>query len=32
LWMQTSAYWQKPVIAVSWEAPSVPDKYRGGFS
>ena len=32
LWMPTSACWQKPVIAVSWEALPVPDKYRGGCS
>jgi hypothetical protein len=32
LWMPTSACWQKPVIAVSWEAPTVPDKYIGGCS
>ena len=28
LWMPTSACWQKPDIAVSWEALPVPDKYR----
>ena len=32
LWMPTSPYWQKPVIAVSREAPPVPEKYRGGSS
>jgi hypothetical protein len=32
LWMRTSAYWQNPGIAVSREAPPVPDKYRGGSS
>ena len=32
LWMSTSAYLQKPVIAVSGEVPPVPDKYRGGSS
>ena len=32
LWMPTSACWQKPDIAVSWEAPPVPDKYRDGCS
>jgi hypothetical protein len=30
LWMPTSNYWQKPVIAVSEEAPPMPDKYRDG--
>jgi hypothetical protein len=29
-WIPTSACWQEPDIAVSWEA--VPDKYRGGCS
>jgi hypothetical protein len=28
LWMLTSACWQEPDIAVSWEALPVPDKYR----
>ena len=28
LWMPTTAYWLKPVIIVSWDAPQVPDKYR----
>ena len=28
--MPTSAYCQKPVIAVAGEAPPVPDKYKGG--
>jgi hypothetical protein len=32
LWMPTSACWQKPDIAVSWEALPEPDKYRGGCS
>jgi hypothetical protein len=32
LWMPTSAYGQKPVIAVSGEAPQVPEKYRCVFS
>ena len=32
LWMPTSAFWQEPDIVVSWEAVSVPDKYRGGYS
>jgi hypothetical protein len=27
LWMPTSAYWQKPVRAVSRKAPPVPAKY-----
>jgi hypothetical protein len=31
LW-RPSAYWQKPVIAVSGQAPPVPDKYKGGSS
>jgi hypothetical protein len=31
LWMPTSAHGQKPVIAVSREAPPVPDKYKGGY-
>jgi hypothetical protein len=30
LWMPTSACWQEPDIAVSWEALPVPEKYRGG--
>jgi hypothetical protein len=29
LLMTTSASWQNPDIAVSWEALPVPDKYRG---
>jgi hypothetical protein len=32
LWMPTSACWQEPDIAISWEALPVPDKYRGGCS
>jgi hypothetical protein len=28
LWMPTSTYWQTPVIAVTGEAPPVPEKYR----
>jgi hypothetical protein len=32
LWMPTNPCWQKPDIAVFWEAPPVPDKYRGGFT
>ena len=32
LWMPTSACWQEPDIAVSWEALPVPDKYRSGCS
>jgi hypothetical protein len=32
LWMPTSACWQEPDLAVSWEALPVPDKYRSGFS
>jgi hypothetical protein len=32
LWMPPKACWQKPVIAVSWETLTVPDKYRGGCS
>jgi hypothetical protein len=31
LWM-TSAYWQEPDIALSWEALPEPDKYRSGCS
>jgi hypothetical protein len=27
--MATSAWWQEPNIAVSWESLPVPDKYRG---
>jgi hypothetical protein len=30
--MPTSACWQEPDIAVSWEALTEPDKYRGGCS
>jgi hypothetical protein len=30
--MPTSAYWEKPLIAVSGDASPVPDKYRGGSS
>jgi hypothetical protein len=30
LWMPTGVCCQKPVITVSWEAPPMPDKYRGG--
>jgi hypothetical protein len=30
--MHISACWKKPVIAVSWEVPPVPDKYRDGSS
>jgi hypothetical protein len=29
LWMPTSACWQDPNIAVSWEALPEPDQYRG---
>ena len=32
LWMPTSSYWQKPVIAVSGVSPPVPNKYRVGSS
>ena len=32
LWMPTSACWQKPDIAVSWETLPVPNKYRGECS
>jgi hypothetical protein len=32
LWMPTSAYRQKHVIAVSRDAVPEPDKYRGGYS
>jgi hypothetical protein len=32
LWLPTCAYWQKPDIAVSWEALPVPEKYRNGCS
>jgi hypothetical protein len=32
LWMPTSACWQEPDIAVSWEALPVCDKYRSGGS
>jgi hypothetical protein len=32
LWMPTSACWQEPDIAVSWEALSVPDNCRNGCS
>jgi hypothetical protein len=32
LWMPTSACWQKPDIAVSWEAVKESDKYRGECS
>jgi hypothetical protein len=32
LLMPRSAYWQEPVIAVSWEALPKPDKYRGRCS
>ena len=32
LWMPTSACWQEPDTAVSWEALPVPDKYRSGCS
>ena len=32
LWMPTSACWQEPDIAVSWEALPVPGKYRSGCS
>jgi hypothetical protein len=31
LWMSTSACWQEPDIAVSWEALPMPDKYIGGW-
>jgi hypothetical protein len=30
LWIPTTACWQEPHIAVSWEALPVPDKYSGG--
>ena len=32
LWMPTSAGWQEPDTAVTWEALLVPDKYREGHS
>jgi hypothetical protein len=32
MWMATSAWWQDPDIAVSWEALTVPKKYRGRCS
>jgi hypothetical protein len=32
LFMPTSACWQEPNIAVSWEALTVLDKYRSGYS
>jgi hypothetical protein len=32
LWMPTSACWQEPDIAVTWEALPEPDKYRGGYT
>ena len=32
LWMPTSACWQEPDIAASWETLPVPDKYRSGCS
>ena len=30
MWMPTSACWQDPDIAVSWEALPMPNKYRSG--
>jgi hypothetical protein len=32
MWMPTSACWQEPNIAVSWEVLPMPDKYRDGCS
>jgi hypothetical protein len=32
LQMSTRAFWQEPDIAVSWEALTVPGKYRSGCS
>jgi hypothetical protein len=32
LWMPTSACWQEPNVAGSWEALPMPDKYRSGCS